>query len=194
MPRRFLALKSAPGARNCRYRSDERGDEGAGITDIARRLSAGEAVGRRRPPALGYAGRGQTMAARLPSQRQAKTLAIGVYPTTSLREARYARDDARRLLSSGQDPSLVRKLGKAAKAKASANTFNSLADELLEKKRVKGKAQRTFDKVEWLLDLASPDLRERPVTEIAAPEVLRVLKTVEALVSRRRASVMLYER
>lgn len=109
-----------------------------------------------------------------------KTLAIGVYPTTSLREARDARDDARRLLGSGQDPSLVRALDKAAKAKASANTFNSLADELLEKKRRENKAERTFDKVEWLLNLARPDLGERPVSEIAAPEVLRVLKKVEA--------------
>src|SRR4051794_40859084 len=98
-----------------------------------------------------------------------KTLAIGVYPTTSLREARDAREDARRLLGSGQDPSLVRKLDKAAKATASANTFNSLADELLEKKRAEGKAERTFDKVKWLLGLARPDLGERPVAEIAAP-------------------------
>ncbi|MGY3558707.1 integrase [Bradyrhizobium sp. USDA 4463] len=109
-----------------------------------------------------------------------KTLALGVYPTVSLREAREARDDAKRLLSSGRDPSLVRKLEKAAKAKASANTFNALADELLEKKRVEGKAERTFDKVEWLLNLARADLGGRPVAEIAAPEVLRVLKTVEA--------------
>ena len=109
-----------------------------------------------------------------------KTLALGVYPTTSLRQARGARDDARRLLSSGQDPSLVRRLDKAAKAKASANTFNSLADELLEKKRMEGKAEATFGKVEWLLSLARPDLGGRPVAEIAAPEVLRVLKTVEA--------------
>ncbi len=109
-----------------------------------------------------------------------KTLAIGVYPATSLREARAARDDAKRLLSSGQDPSLVRKLDKAAKAKASANTFNSLADELLEKKRMEGKATATFDKVEWLLSLARLDLGSRPIAEIAAPEVLRVLKKVEA--------------
>lgn len=98
-----------------------------------------------------------------------KTLAIGVYPAISLREARDARDDARRLLSLGQDPSLVRKLDKAAKAKASANTFNALADELLEKKRVEGKGERTLDKVEWLLNLARPDLGGRPVAEIAAP-------------------------
>jgi integrase len=109
-----------------------------------------------------------------------KTLAIGVYPTTSLREARDARDDAKRLLGSGQDPSLVRKLDKAEKAKASANTFNSLADELLEKKRLEGKAERTFDKVEWLLSLARPDLGVRPIADITAPEILRVLKSVEA--------------
>ncbi|WP_245470678.1 tyrosine-type recombinase/integrase [Bradyrhizobium guangzhouense] len=109
-----------------------------------------------------------------------KALALGVYPTIGLREARDARDDAKRLLSSGRDPSLVRKLAKTAKAKASANTFSALADELLEKKRLEGKAERTFDKVQWLLNLARTDLGQRPVAEITAPEVLRVLKTVEA--------------
>ena len=38
-----------------------------------------------------------------------KTLAIGVYPTTSLREARDSRDDARRLLGSGQRRTLDRR-------------------------------------------------------------------------------------
>lgn len=109
-----------------------------------------------------------------------KTLALGVYPTISLREAREARDDAKRLLSSGRDPSLVRKLEKVAKTRASANTFNALADELLKKKRAEGKAERTFEKVEWLLNLARTDLGGRPVAEIDAPEVLRVLKAVEA--------------
>lgn len=109
-----------------------------------------------------------------------KTLAIGVYPAVSLRDARTARDDAKRLLSLGQDPSLVRKLEKVAKAKVSANTFNALADELLEKKRMEGKAAATFTKVEWLLTLARPHLGQRTVMEITAPEVLRVLKLVEA--------------
>ena len=109
-----------------------------------------------------------------------KTLAIGVYPHVSLREAREARDEAKRLLGAGQDPSLTRKLEKAAKVKASANTFNKVADELLDKKRMEGKAERTTAKVEWLLNLVRPDLGARPVAEIAAPEVLRVLKAVEA--------------
>jgi integrase len=109
-----------------------------------------------------------------------KALAIGVYPKINLRDARTARDDAKRLLGQGQDPSLVRKLEKDAKAKASANTFNALADELLEKKRMEGKAAATFAKVEWLLTLARAHLGPRSVAEITAPEVLRVLKVVEA--------------
>jgi integrase len=109
-----------------------------------------------------------------------KVLALGVYPTVTLRGARDARDKARRLLGAGQDPSLNKKLEKAARLKASANTFDAVADELLEKKRMEGKAQGTFDKVEWLLSLARSVLGERPVAEITAPEVLRVLKTVEA--------------
>ena len=87
-----------------------------------------------------------------------KTLAIGVYPHVSLREAREARDEAKRLLGAGQDPSLTRKLEKAAKVKASANTFNKVADELLDKKRMEGKPERTTAKVEWLLNLVRPDL------------------------------------
>ena len=108
-----------------------------------------------------------------------KTLAIGVYPAVSLKQAREARDEAKRILGLGQDPSLAKRLEKAAKLKASANTFNAVADELLDKKRREGKAIHTCAKVEWLLSLARSDLGMRPIAEIAAPEVLRVLKTVE---------------
>ncbi|MFY9834752.1 MAG: Arm DNA-binding domain-containing protein, partial [Methylocystis sp.] len=52
-----------------------------------------------------------------------KLLAIGVYPATGLREAREAREEAKRLLADGQDPAFVKKVAKAAKATASANTF-----------------------------------------------------------------------
>lgn len=109
-----------------------------------------------------------------------KTLAIGVYPATGLREAREAREEAKRLLANGQDPALVKKLAKAAKAMASANTFEAIAGELLEKKRREGKADRTMGKVEWLLGLVRPALGPRPIAEITAPEVLAVLRGVES--------------
>jgi hypothetical protein len=40
-----------------------------------------------------------------------KLLAIGVYPDVSLAEARSKREDAKRTLAAGNDPSLERKIG-----------------------------------------------------------------------------------
>jgi integrase len=109
-----------------------------------------------------------------------KSLAIGVYPATGLREARDAREEAKRLLADGQDPAFVKKVAKAAKATASANTFEAIASELLDKKRREGKAEKTIEKLEWLLGLALPFIGPRCIGEITAPEILAVLRRVEA--------------
>lgn len=109
-----------------------------------------------------------------------KVLAIGVYPATGLREAREAREEAKRLLADGQDPAFVKKVAKAAKATANANTFEAVAGELLDKKRREGKAEKTIEKLEWLLGLALPYIGSRCITEITAPEILTVLRRVEA--------------
>ncbi len=112
--------------------------------------------------------------------RAQKLLAIGVYPATGLREAREAREEAKRLLADGQDPAFVKKVAKAAKATASANTFEAVAGELLDKKRREGKAEKTIEKLEWLLGLALPFIGSRCITEITAPEILAVLRRIEA--------------
>ena len=109
-----------------------------------------------------------------------KVLALGVYPAIGLRDARDARDAARRLLADGRDPAAARKLAKAAATAASANTFGAIAAELLAKKRSEAKAVRTLGKIEWLLGLAAPTIGTRPVAEISAPEILSVLRGVEA--------------
>lgn len=106
-----------------------------------------------------------------------KLLAIGVYPAIGLREA---REEAKRLLDGGHDPCLAKKLAKAAKAPVAANTFDAVADELLDKKRREAKALRTIAKLEWLLSLARPSIGARPIAEITAPEVMAALRLVEA--------------
>ncbi|BDV35759.1 hypothetical protein SS37A_32880 [Methylocystis iwaonis] len=108
-----------------------------------------------------------------------KNLAIGVYPTVGLKEARAKRDEAKRLLADGQDPSVAKKIAKAARAQAVADTFEAIAAELTDKKRRDEKADRTLSKIESLLSLAKPDIGSRPIAEISAPEVLRVLRAVE---------------
>ena len=109
-----------------------------------------------------------------------KVLAIGVYPAVGLKDAREAREGARRLLADGQDPALARKQAKAAKVAASANTFAALTEEFLAKKRREGKAENTLGKLDWLLGLAMDDLGARPISEITSPEVLAVLRRIEA--------------
>lgn len=109
-----------------------------------------------------------------------KVLALGVYPDVTLKEARERRDEARRILASGQDPSVAKRAAKAAKVTVSANTFDVLATELLAKKKREAKAPQTLEKIEWLISLASPAIGARPITDITAPEVLSVLRTVEA--------------
>ena len=90
-----------------------------------------------------------------------KVIALGVYKTkggTSQSEARAAREEAKKLLADGQVPAFVKRLAKATKATASANTFEVVAGELLEKKRREGKADRTVGKFEWLMTLARPTI------------------------------------
>ena len=106
-----------------------------------------------------------------------KVLAVGVYPATGLREA---RDEAKKLLAVGQDPSLAKKLAKLSKAAASANSFDAIAAELLEKKRREQKADRTIVKFEWFMSLARPAIGARPIVEITSLEILAVIRPIEA--------------
>lgn len=107
-------------------------------------------------------------------------LSLGPYPAVSLKDARERRDAARRLLASGIDPGQQKKAAALTEANAKANTFEAIADELLEKKRREAKADRTLNKLEWLLSLARPSIGSRPIAEITAPDVLSVLRAVEA--------------
>jgi integrase len=84
------------------------------------------------------------------------------------------RAEAKRLLLAGNDPGIAKKLA------AGANTFDALADELLDKKRREAKAGGTISRLEWLLGLARPALGPRPIAEVTAPEILAVLRMAKS--------------
>jgi hypothetical protein len=109
-----------------------------------------------------------------------KLLAIGVYPEVGLKDAREAREAAKRILAGGGDPMAVRKQVKAEQAVSAANTFEAIGAELIEKKRDEDKADQTISKTEWLLSLAYPEIGARLIKEITAPDILRVLRAVAA--------------
>jgi integrase len=106
-------------------------------------------------------------------------LALGSFPEVTLASARSKRDDARKLLADGIDPSLKRKTDKLAAAAITGNTFGAVAAEHIANLEANDAAASTLSKNRWLLqDLAKP-LTNRPIAEITPAEILVVLKRVE---------------
>ncbi|EDM6247648.1 integrase [Salmonella enterica subsp. enterica serovar Muenchen] len=108
-----------------------------------------------------------------------RKLSIGVYPDISLAEARNRRDEARRLLADGQDPTEKKKLEKLTRKISIENTFHALALEWHQHKSAAW-AKNTSD---WVLDALEKDIfpavGKRPVTEILPLEMLTVLRCIE---------------
>jgi hypothetical protein len=109
-------------------------------------------------------------------QGKRNTLGLGSYPETPLAKARAERDQLKALLKQGTDPSYHRKLHRHTQT---LNTFQAIADEFVAKITREGQAEQTLQKTRWLLSLA-PTLARRPIHEIKAPELLMVLKPLEA--------------
>jgi integrase len=106
-------------------------------------------------------------------------LSLGSFPAVSLASARAKRDDARKLIAEGKDPSQQRKEDRLAAETAARNTFRAVAEEVLAGLAETNSAERTMEKNRWLLlDLAAP-LAARPVADVTPAEVLVILKTVE---------------
>ncbi|MBS0569650.1 MAG: tyrosine-type recombinase/integrase [Proteobacteria bacterium] len=110
---------------------------------------------------------------------KARMLSLGVYPQISLVVARKRRDEARSLLQSGLDPSLQRKAEKLHLKLSAENTFGAIAREWLQQQRGK-LAEVTYRKAEWLLSFVLPAFGNKPIADITAPEILAILRGIEA--------------
>ncbi len=108
-----------------------------------------------------------------------KLLAFGAYPLVPLADARRRRDEAKRLLLDGVDPSAQRKEQRLAARISANNTFGAIAQELLAKKEAEAAAGSTMSKNRWLLEDLASSLATRPIAEITAAEVLALLQRVE---------------
>jgi hypothetical protein len=110
-----------------------------------------------------------------------KTLSFGSYPDVSLAEARARREAAKKLLRQGIDPGAVVKVEKQAKVAATANTFEAVAAEWMQKKMVaEGKSPATLRRAEWLLATLNEGLGNKVLSTVEAPELLAVLRKIEA--------------
>lgn len=107
-----------------------------------------------------------------------KLLAFGVYPGVSLTKAREAAQNAKKELADGKDPGLSRKISKSVGDQN--DSFQFVALEWLEK--FKNQWTETHLKsISGRLKLhVYPWIGDRPVGEITAPEMLSVLRRIEA--------------
>ncbi len=105
-----------------------------------------------------------------------KTLALGVYPDTALKDAREKRDTAKKKLDGGIDPGLTRKFEKAGSGE---NTFKAIAQEFMASKPGWSASHRKHVQECFRRDVF-PWIGTRPVKELTAPEVLAALRRVAA--------------
>ena len=111
-------------------------------------------------------------------QGKENMLSLGVYPDVSLKEARERRDEARKLIAKGIDPSAARKEEKA-EAAAEALTFEHVAREWYERFKPKWSPSHSLDVIQRLEKNVFPSLGPRPIRDITAPELLAAVRLIE---------------
>lgn len=109
-----------------------------------------------------------------------KRLAFGVYPDTSLADARGRRDDARKLLANGSDPGAVKQGQKRQDKISAANSFEAIAREFHALKSPIWSAHHATDWINTLEREVFPKFGQRPIAEIEAPDLLDILRAIEA--------------
>lgn len=104
-----------------------------------------------------------------------KTLSMGVYPDTGLKDAREKRDEARKLLASGVDPGARRRANKAAGVDRAANSFEIVAREWLEVKQREWTALQFAKERDRLENHAFPRIGHIPVADLGVTEIRPLL-------------------
>ncbi|MBS1596066.1 MAG: integrase arm-type DNA-binding domain-containing protein [Bacteroidetes bacterium] len=112
--------------------------------------------------------------------KKEKLLALGVYPLVTLAQARYMREEAKRILAAGEDPSASKKEKKRKAIVAEKNTFRSVALEWHEKEKERWSLGYAKMVLRVLESDVFPNIGHRPIEKIDAPELLDdVLRKIE---------------
>jgi integrase len=106
-------------------------------------------------------------------------LALGSFPEITLASARTKREDARRLVAEGIDPSQQRKNDKVAANIAAKNTFAHIVAEYIENLRERGSVETTIEKNRWLLEDLAKAISLKPISEVTPADILGILRRIE---------------
>lgn len=108
-------------------------------------------------------------------QQKRRTLALGVYPTVSLKQARIDLFAAKAKLADGIDPSYDKQLKKHV---GDDDSFEAVAREWLDIQDWSARHRKTIE-LRIKKDL-TPKIGQIPIQKIQAPDLLRVLRIIES--------------
>jgi len=108
-----------------------------------------------------------------------KRISLGVYPDISLKDARDRRDEARKLLANGVDPSENRKAIKSTRMDRAANSFEVVGREWFAKYSPTWASNHGVRIIRRFERDIFPWIGGRPIAEITAPELLSVIRRIE---------------
>ena len=109
-----------------------------------------------------------------------KLLSLGVYPEVGLKQARDARDEARRLIAARRDPGSERKEEKAALRRTLGDGLETVSREWFKQFSAGWAPTHSTTVIKRLEHDVFPWLGARPVAEITPVELLSVLRRVES--------------
>ncbi|MGA4532265.1 tyrosine-type recombinase/integrase [Ectopseudomonas chengduensis] len=108
-----------------------------------------------------------------------KRLALGAYPALTLQKARQRREEARQQLADGIDPGEQKKAAKQAQ-RAEGLTFETLAREWYAYNAPRWAESTAYKAKLYLENDLLPGIGSRPVTSITRPDLVELVRKVEA--------------
>lgn len=109
-----------------------------------------------------------------------KRLSLGTYPAVSLLEARHRRDETRRMLAGGVDPSAKRREAKRSAAVAAGNSFEKIARAWHASWSPTRSAKHAAKVMKRLERDVFPSIGALPITAVDAQDIVALAKAVDA--------------
>ncbi|MEQ1487534.1 MAG: integrase arm-type DNA-binding domain-containing protein [Methylotenera sp.] len=109
-----------------------------------------------------------------------KLLSLGVYPDVSLAQARERREQARKLVADGIDPSQKRQDDKALKQEKGFNSFEQIANQWFAHWQITHAIRHGNNVKSRLERNVYPVLGALPISEITTPQIVKCIKTIAA--------------
>lgn len=103
-----------------------------------------------------------------------------MYPEVTLAQARERRDEAKQQLADGNDPSFVKQIKQREKKEAALNSFEAVAREWHTKFLSKWTQVHAKTIINRLEKNIFPWIGNRPISEIAPMELLRLMRQIES--------------